>query len=114
MDTRVFRYQTFSDLEVYTYGSAAVVGLMMCRVVGVAEGKADRHAEALGVAMQLSNFLRDVGEDWRRGRVYLPLEDLERFGYTERDFALECRRRTLRRADALRDREGAPSLRGRR
>jgi 15-cis-phytoene synthase len=88
MDTRVFRYQTFSDLEAYTYGSAAVVGLMMCRVVGVAEGKADTHAEALGVAMQLSNFLRDVGEDWRRGRVYLPLEDLAHFGYTERDLAL--------------------------
>jgi phytoene synthase len=87
MDTRVFRYQTFSDLEVYTYGSAAVVGLMMCRVVGVAEGKADPHAEALGIAMQLSNFLRDVGEDWRRGRVYLPLEDLAQFGYTERDLA---------------------------
>jgi len=88
MDTRVFRYKTFSDLEAYTYGSAAVVGLMMCRVVGVAEGKADTHAEALGVAMQLSNFLRDVGEDWRRGRVYLPLEDLAHFGYTERDLAL--------------------------
>jgi phytoene synthase len=88
MDTRVFRYQTFSDLEAYTYGSAAVVGLMMCRVVGVAEGKADTHAEALGVAMQLSNFLRDVAEDWRRGRVYLPLEDLAHFGYTERDLAL--------------------------
>jgi phytoene synthase len=88
MDTRVFRYLTFSDLEVYTYGSAAVVGLMMCRVVGVAEGKADAHAEALGVAMQLSNFLRDLGEDWRRGRVYLPLEDLEHFGYKERDLAL--------------------------
>jgi phytoene synthase len=87
MDTRVFRYQTFSDLEEYTYGSAAVVGLMMCRVVGVAIGKADRHAEALGVAMQLSNFLRDVGEDWRRGRVYLPMEDLARFGYTEQDLA---------------------------
>ena len=87
MDTHVFRYQTFSALEAYTYGSAAVVGLMMCRVVGVAQGKADTHAEALGIAMQLSNFLRDVGEDWRRGRVYLPLEDLARFGYTERDLA---------------------------
>jgi 15-cis-phytoene synthase len=87
MDTRAFRYPTYSDLEVYTYGSAAVVGLMMCRVVGMAEGKADPHAEALGVAMQLSNFLRDVGEDWRRGRVYLPLEDLAHFGYTERDLA---------------------------
>jgi len=87
MDTRVFRYPTYSDLEVYTYGSAAVVGLMMCRVVGMDEGKADRHAGALGVAMQLSNFLRDIGEDWRRGRVYLPLEDLARFGYTEQDLA---------------------------
>lgn len=87
MDTRVFRYPTYEDLEVYTYGSAAVVGLMMCRVVGVADGKADPHAEALGVAMQVSNFLRDVGEDWRRGRVYLPLEDLARFEYTERDLA---------------------------
>ena len=87
MDTRVFRYPTYSDLEIYTYGSAAVVGLMMCRIVGVVDGKADPHAEALGIAMQLSNFLRDVGEDWRRGRVYLPLEDLARFGYTERDLA---------------------------
>ena len=87
MDTRVFRYPTFSDLEMYTYGSAAVVGLMMCRVVGVADERADRHAEALGVAMQLSNFLRDVGEDWRRGRVYLPMEDLAHFGYTEWDLA---------------------------
>ena len=87
MDTRVFRYPTYEDLEVYTYGSAAVVGLMMCRVVGAAEGEADPHAEALGVAMQLSNFLRDIGEDWRRGRVYLPLEDLKAFGYTEEDLA---------------------------
>ena len=87
MDTRVFRYRTFGDLEAYTYGSAAVVGLMMCRVVGAVDRRADRHAEALGVAMQLSNFLRDVAEDWRRGRVYLPLEDLERFGYGEKDLA---------------------------
>ena len=60
MDTRVFRYETFQDLEVYTFGSAAVVGLMMCRVVGATDRTADPHAEALGVAMQLSNFLREV------------------------------------------------------
>lgn len=87
MDTRVFRYPTYRDLEVYTYGSAAVVGLMMCRVVGADDRSADPHAEALGVAMQLSNFLRDVAEDWRRGRVYLPQEDLARFGYREEDLA---------------------------
>ncbi|CAN5641067.1 phytoene/squalene synthase family protein [soil metagenome] len=85
MDTHVFRYTTYEDLEEYTYGSAAVVGLMMCRVVGVVDDSANAHAEALGVAMQLSNFLRDVKEDWARGRIYLPLEDLERFGYTEKD-----------------------------
>ena len=85
MDTDVFRYPTYEDLEVYTYGSAAVVGLMMCRVVGVADEAANPHAEALGIAMQLTNFLRDVREDWARGRVYLPLEDLERFGYAEEE-----------------------------
>ena len=87
MDTRISRYQTFEDLEVYTYGSAAVVGLMMSRVIGVADGRSKPHAEALGVAMQLSNFMRDIGEDWRRGRIYIPLEDLQRFEYGEEDLA---------------------------
>lgn len=85
MDTDTFRYRTYEDLEIYTYGSAAVVGLMMCRVAGVRDDRSIPHAEALGVAMQLTNFLRDLGEDWRRGRVYVPLEDLERFDYTEED-----------------------------
>ena len=85
MDTHAFRYQTYEDLAAYTYGSAAVVGLMMCRVIGVADERAEEHAEALGVAMQLSNFLRDIKEDWDRGRVYLPLEDLARFDYAEED-----------------------------
>lgn len=85
MDTAVFRYPTYGDLERYTYGSAAVVGLMMCRVIGATDEAANPHAEALGVAMQLTNFLRDVREDWARGRVYLPLEDLERFGYAEEE-----------------------------
>jgi phytoene synthase len=85
MDTQVFRYPTYESLTVYTYGSAAVVGLMMCRAVGVVDERAEVHAEALGVAMQLSNFLRDVREDWDRGRVYLPLEDLARFDYREEE-----------------------------
>jgi phytoene synthase len=85
MDTCVFRYPTYGDLEEYTYGSAAVVGLMMCRVIGVTDERATPHAEALGTAMQLTNFLRDVKEDWARGRVYLPLEDLNHFGYAEEE-----------------------------
>ena len=83
MDTRVFRYPSYGDLEEYTYGSAAIVGLMMCRAIGVTDERATPHAEALGTAMQLTNFLRDIKEDWHRGRVYLPLEDLERFDYDE-------------------------------
>jgi phytoene synthase len=85
MDTYVRRYPTYEDLEEYMYGSAAVVGLMMCRVIGVEAEEALPYAEALGEAMQLTNFLRDVREDWERGRIYLPLEDLKRFGYSEVD-----------------------------
>ncbi len=87
MDTRISRYETYEDLKVYTYGSAAVVGLMMCQVAGVRDDRAIPHAEALGEAMQLTNFLRDIREDWARGRVYVPLEDLRSFGYAEADVA---------------------------
>lgn len=88
MDLTISRYETFEDLQKYTWGSASVVGLMMCHLVGAREEQAIPHATSLGLAMQLTNFLRDVGEDWRdRGRIYLPLEDLERFGVSEADIA---------------------------
>ena len=88
MDLTVARYPRFSDLQQYTWGSASVVGLMMCHLVGATDPAAVPHATSLGLAMQLTNFLRDVGEDWQgRGRIYLPLEDLERFGVTEADIA---------------------------
>jgi phytoene synthase len=84
MDLTRTRYETFDDLKTYTYGSASVVGLMMCHVVGISDPCALAPAHDLGLAMQLTNFWRDIGEDWRaRGRIYLPLEDMERFGYTE-------------------------------
>jgi len=83
-DTEVDRYQTYTDLQGYMYGSAVVVGLMMSHVIGFSEKRALVHAQALGEAMQLTNFLRDIGEDWRdRKRIYLPVEDLERFGVSE-------------------------------
>ncbi len=83
-DTIVDRYSTYADLEGYMYGSAVVVGLMMSHVIGFSEKRALIHAQALGEAMQLTNFLRDVGEDWReRKRIYLPLEDLAQFEVTE-------------------------------
>ena len=84
MDLTRTRYETFDDLKTYTYGSASVVGLMMCHVVGISDPCALAPAHDLGLAMQLTNFWRDIGEDWAtRGRIYLPLEDMERFGYTE-------------------------------
>ena len=88
MDLTVSSYETFEDLQRYTWGSASVVGLMMCRLIGATDAAAAPYAADLGLAMQLTNFLRDVGEDWRdRGRIYLPLEDLRRFGVTEADLA---------------------------
>jgi phytoene synthase len=76
-------YATYSDLEDYMYGSAAVVGLMMAHVIGFSDPAALRYAEKLGQAMQLTNFLRDIDEDWQqRGRIYLPLDEMTRFGVT--------------------------------
>lgn len=84
-------YDTFADLERYTWGSASVVGLMLCCLLGVTDPRARRHAADLGLAMQMTNFLRDVGEDWReRGRIYLPLADLRRFDVTQKDLATGC------------------------
>jgi phytoene synthase len=86
MDLTVDRYATFEDLSTYVYGSAAVIGSMMLPVLGTVSEEARARAMDLGVAFQLTNFLRDVAEDWDRGRIYLPLEDLDRFGVTEWDF----------------------------
>ena len=82
MDTHVTDYPTFAELGVYMHGSAAVIGLQMLPVLGTVGPRADAepHAAALGVAFQLTNFLRDVGEDLDRGRVYLPADVLAAFG----------------------------------
>jgi phytoene synthase len=81
MDLTVTSYATWADLLLYMDGSAAVVGEMMLPILEpVDPGAALPHARDLGLAFQLTNFLRDVGEDLDRGRVYLPREDLERFG----------------------------------
>jgi 15-cis-phytoene synthase len=82
MDLTVTGYRTYQDLMTYVWGSAAVIGLQMVPVLEptVPRPVAEPYAVDLGVAFQLSNFIRDVGEDLRRGRVYLPGEDLELFG----------------------------------
>ena len=87
MDLSVTRYATAADLYRYMYGSAGVIGAMMLPVLGATDPRARDRAVDLGVAFQLTNFLRDVAEDFDRGRIYLPLEDLDRFGVTSDDFA---------------------------
>ena len=89
MDLNQTRYETFDELRVFCYRVASVVGLMMCWVIGF-ENPADREKAApyaidLGIGLQLTNILRDVGEDLGRQRIYLPAEDLRRFGYSEAD-----------------------------
>jgi phytoene synthase len=84
-DLTVREYPTFRDLQGYMHGSAAVIGLQMLPILGPLDPRAAEHAQALGIAFQLSNFVRDVGEDLARGRLYLPLEDLAAHGVTRAD-----------------------------
>lgn len=94
MDLNQTRYQTFDELRMFCYRVASVVGLMMCWVIGF-KNPQDRdralpHAIDLGIAMQLTNILRDVDEDLERGRIYLPLGEMAQFGYAVAD--LEARK----------------------
>lgn len=79
MDFTTETYETFEDLLVYMDGSAAVIGEMMVPILEPLQPEASAHARDLGIAFQLSNFWRDVGEDLERGRVYIPQEDLRKF-----------------------------------
>ncbi|MDQ5973699.1 MAG: 15-cis-phytoene synthase [Actinomycetota bacterium] len=89
MDLTVTEYRTYDDLYEYVYGSAAVIGLQMVPILEPTAPEAYDRAKDLGVAFQLANFIRDVNEDLDRGRVYLPLDELEGFGVTRGD--LEAR-----------------------
>lgn len=96
MDLNGTRYRDFAELRVFCYRVASVVGLMMCHVIGYS-GNALERAEELGIAMQLTNILRDVGEDLDRGRIYLPVDDLHEFGYSEADLRARVRNQPFRR-----------------
>jgi phytoene synthase len=81
------RYQTFEELAMYCYGVASTVGLMSMYIVGFQSSEAVPYAIKLGVALQMTNILRDVGEDYRNGRIYLPREELIFYGIQESDLA---------------------------
>jgi phytoene synthase len=82
MDLTVSEYETFEDLMEYVYGSASVIGLQMVPILGSTSSDALVAAEKLGTAFQLANFIRDVGEDLDRGRIYLPISELKAHGVT--------------------------------
>lgn len=84
MDTHINRYETFDELYVYCYRVASTVGLMSSEIFGYQNPETLRYAEALGIAMQMTNVLRDVKEDAAMNRIYLPQEDLRKFGVTEK------------------------------
>lgn len=81
------RYETFDDLTAYAYGVASTVGLMSMHITGFSDRTAIPYAVKLGVALQLTNILRDVAEDWQNGRLYLPRQELYAFGLSERDIS---------------------------
>ena len=90
MDLEKVRYADFADLRLFCYRVASVVGLMMSHVIGF-HSDALLYAEDLGIAMQLTNILRDLAEDADRGRIYLPADELAQFNYSPED--LLARRR---------------------
>jgi phytoene synthase len=89
MDLAATRYATFDDLYCYCYRVASVVGLVCICIFEFKEEEAKQRAEACGIAFQLTNILRDIKEDLQRNRVYIPLEDMLRFEYTEDDLRHE-------------------------
>ena len=86
-DIRTTRYETFGELAEYAYGVASTVGLMSMHITGFSGLEAIPYAVKLGVALQLTNILRDVGEDWEAGRLYLPRDELAAYGLDEADVA---------------------------
>lgn len=85
MDLRIARYATFEDLRLYCYRVASAVGLVSIEIFGCRDPRAKDYAINLGLALQMTNIIRDVARDLRQDRIYLPQEDLARFNYSERD-----------------------------
>ena len=85
MDLTIHRYQTFDELRVYCYRVASAVGLVSIEIFGYRNPACKEYAVQLGLALQTTNIIRDVGKDLDAGRIYLPQEDLARFNYSEKE-----------------------------
>jgi len=89
MDINKKRYENFNELYDYCYKVAGVIGLIMLNIFGYKDSKAEKYAISLGIAMQLTNILRDIKEDYHRKRIYLPQDEMRSFGVTEDNIAEE-------------------------
>ena len=96
MDLDYDAYPDFATLSLYCYRAASVVGLLSARIFGFSDRRTLKYAHDLGMALQLTNILRDVHEDAMRGRVYIPLEELERFSVKPEDFRINITRESHR------------------
>ena len=108
MDLERKRYHTFDDLKLYCYRVASVVGLILIEIFGYEKNEARNHAIDLGIGMQLTNIIRDVREDYERGRIYIPKRDMKKFDYSEKDLAnyvMDSNFRSLMNFEADRTRE---------
>jgi len=85
MDLQKDRYKSFDDLQLYCYRVASTVGLMCIEIFGYKNPSTKNFAVDLGIALQLTNILRDIGKDAEQGRIYLPQEDLQKFNYSEQE-----------------------------
>jgi len=85
MDLQKDRYKSFDDLQLYCYRVASTVGLMCIEIFGYKNVSTKNFAIDLGIALQMTNILRDIGKDAKSGRIYLPLEDIQRFNYSEQE-----------------------------
>jgi len=83
MDLSISRYATFEDLRLYCYRVASAVGLVSIEIFGYQNARCREYATELGLALQTTNIIRDVGKDMRLGRIYLPEDEMARFGYSE-------------------------------
>ncbi|MGI9130899.1 MAG: presqualene diphosphate synthase HpnD [Candidatus Methylopumilus sp.] len=85
MDLKFNRYESFKQLQLYCYRVAGVVGILCVKILGFKNQATLKYAHDLGIALQLTNIIRDVGEDARKNRIYIPLDELHQFNVTEKD-----------------------------
>ncbi len=94
MDLSIARYATFDDLRVYCYRVASAVGLVSIEIFGYQNPRCGDYAVELGLALQTTNIIRDVGKDMRIGRIYLPQDEMARFDYSEAELLQRAAKRS--------------------